>query len=159
MLLSRMTIPRAWALAGMAGLCALGGVAQAQQRSLGVPAGVQSAPVGTEVQLIRQDQSDCQNSNVSAADPSLIGGTAWVAKGGDGNVTVQVAITAKANARYNFYLKCVRQLGTIATSDEGVGFGTFQFPANAVGAVFAFDMYPDGAPSGDKYQSVSVRLP
>ena len=110
-----------------------------------------------EVSLVRQDQSDCQNGNVSDKDPSLIGGTAWVVRGSDGKTTVKIGITAKPNTTYHFFLKCVRILGDIKTYDEGEGQGDFSFSTNEAGNVFAFDMYPEGAPPGNKYQSVQVK--
>jgi hypothetical protein len=117
-------------------------------------------PVGptVEVSMVRQDNSDCTNANVSAHDPSLVGGTAWVTRRPDGTTSVKVGITAKPNTKYQFHLKCVKQLGEITTRDEGEGQGTFEFPTSSVGSVYAFDMYPDGAPPGNKYQSVQVKF-
>jgi hypothetical protein len=111
-----------------------------------------------EVSLIRQDQSDCTNADVNANDPSLIGGTAWVVRQPNGTTSVKVGITAKPNTKYQFFLKCVKQLGDITTQDEGEGLGLFEFPTNSVGSVYGFDMYPDGAPPGNKYQSVQVKF-
>jgi hypothetical protein len=111
-----------------------------------------------EVYMIRQNSSDCSNSTVNDNNPSLIGGTAFVIRGNDGNTTVKVAITASPNTTYNFYLKCVRQLGTITTQDEGEGTGLFQFATNAVGSVYGFDMYPNGAPPGNVFQSMQVKF-
>jgi hypothetical protein len=111
---------------------------------------------GLEAFLIRQDSSDCANSNVNANDPSLIGGTAWVLRQNDGNTSVKVAITGAPNTTYNFFRKCVNQLGTITTQDEGEGSGPFVFPTNSARSVVTFDMYPNGAPSGNKFQSVPV---
>jgi hypothetical protein len=51
----------------------------------------------------------------------------------------------------------VRILGDIQTFDEGEGQATFTFNTNEVGNVYAFDMYPEGAPPGNKYQSVQVK--
>jgi hypothetical protein len=116
-----------------------------------------SDPNGRVTYLIRQDQSDCSNGNVSDQDPSMIGGAVWVVRGSDGKTTVKVAITGTANTTYHFFLKCVRILGDITTWDEGEGNGVFSFTTNEVGNVFAFDMYPEGAPSGNKYQSVQVK--
>ncbi len=112
-----------------------------------------------EVFLIRQDFSDCTNANVNANNPSSIGGTAWMVRQSDGNTSVKVAITASPNTVYRLYLKCVRQIGDITTQDEGEGNGVFEFPTNLTGSVYAFDMYPDGAPSGNKFQSVQVKFP
>ena len=110
-----------------------------------------------EVSLIRQDQSDCQNGNVSDQPPNQISGTAYVVRDPDGTTSVKVGITAKPNTVYHFFLKCVRILGDIKTYDEGDGIATFTFRTNEAGNVFAFDMYPEGAPPGNKYQSVQVK--
>ena len=85
-----------------------------------------------------------------------VGGLAMVSRGNDGNTTVKVAMTASADTTYHFYLKCVRQLGDIKTDDEGIGSAAFTFPTNATGSTCAFDMYPEGAPSGNKFQSATV---
>lgn len=109
-----------------------------------------------QVYLVRQDQSDCTNSNVANTDSPNVSGNLWLTRGDDGNTTVKVAMTVSPNTTYHFYLKCVRQLGDIRTGDEGTGFATFTFPTNSVGPIFAFDMYPEGAPPGNKFQSATV---
>jgi len=114
-------------------------------------------PNERDVSVVRQDQSDCQNGNVSDADPSLVGGRVYVVRGSDATTHVKVGITAKPNTTYHFFLKCVRILGDIKTWDEGEGYGEFSFTNAESGNVFAFDMYPEGAPSGNKYQSVQVK--
>jgi hypothetical protein len=111
-----------------------------------------------EISLVRQDFSDCANGNVSDKDVSLVGGTAIVVRNGDGTSTVKVFITASANTKYNFFLKCVRSLGQITTYDEGEGEAQFTFRTNETGDSFGFDMYPDGAPAGNKFQSVQVKF-
>jgi hypothetical protein len=116
-------------------------------------------PPTVEAFLIRQDSSDCTNSNVNANDPSRIGGTAWVVREPDGKTSVKVGITATPNTVYHFFLKCVKALGDIKTEDEGEAIANFEFPTNSVGAVFAFDMYPEGAPAGNKFQSIQVKFP
>jgi hypothetical protein len=110
-----------------------------------------------EVSLVRQDQSDCQNANVTDAPPNVIGGTAYVVRNSDGTTSVKVGITAEPNTVYHFFLKCVRLLGDITTYDEGDGLGMFTFRTNETGNVFAFDMYPAGAPPGNKFQSAQVK--
>jgi hypothetical protein len=110
-----------------------------------------------EVEMIRQDQSDCSNSNVNDKDRSVLGGNAVVARGSDGKTTVKIAIMAKPNSVYHFFLKCVRLLGDIKTYDEGDGQALFTFSTNEVGNVYGFDMYPEGAPPGNKYQSMQVK--
>jgi hypothetical protein len=120
--------------------------------------GAADAPT-VEAFLIRQDSSDCTNSDVNANDPSRIGGTAWVVRDPDGTTRVKVAITATPDTVYHFFLKCVKALGDIKTEDEGEGTASFEFPTGSVGPVFAFDMYPEGAPAGNKYQSIQVKFP
>jgi hypothetical protein len=150
---SRWRLP--WGFVAILGASAISFVASARKPP--VPPIPLEGP-NVEAYLIRQNSSDCTNSNVNANNPSLIGGTAFVVRGDNGNTTVKVAITASPNTTYNFYLKCVRQLGTITTQDEGEGNGLFQFPTNAVGSVYGFDMYPNGAPPGNVFQSVHVKF-
>ena len=110
-----------------------------------------------EVFLVRQDQSDCTNTTVPSGDSPNVRGVLTLSRGNDGNTTVKLAMTVSANTTYHFYLKCVRELGTITTGDEGTGFATFTFPTNSAGATYAFDMYPAGAPLGNKFQSMTVK--
>lgn len=118
------------------------------------PAMAQSATVP----LVLQDFSDCQNGNVTDPNGLLTKGTAWIVKNTDGSINIKVGITLVPNTTYHFYLKCVRQLGDITTGDEGTGEGIFTVPPNTVGNIFAFDSYPEGAPAGNKLQSMTVRL-
>jgi hypothetical protein len=113
-------------------------------------------PNQRQVYLISKDESDCTNSDVPNVDSPLIVGNIWVTRLHDGNTSVKVAVTAKPSTTYHFFLKCVRQLTDITTDDEGVANVAIAFPTNLVGAVFAFDMYPDGAPAGNKFQSAQV---
>jgi hypothetical protein len=113
-------------------------------------------PNQRQVYLVRKDQADCTNSDVPNVDSPLVAGNIWVTRLVDGNTSVKVAMTAKPNTTYHFFLKCVRQLTDITTDDEGVAVTSFAFPTNLVGAVFAFDMYPEGAPPGNKFQSAQV---
>jgi len=110
-----------------------------------------------EAFLVRQDQSDCTNTTVPA-NPPIISGTVALNRGNDGNTIVQVAMTVSPDTTYHFFLKCVRQLGDIRTDDEGTGFGSFTFPTSDAGSTYAFDMYPEGAPAGNKFQSVTVKF-
>lgn len=113
-------------------------------------------PISRNVYLVRQDESDCTNSNVPTVDSPNIGGDLSIHRGSDGNTTVKVAMTASPNTTYHFFLKCVMQLGDITTSDEGIGIAVFTFPTKYVGSIYAFDMYPEGAPPGNKFQSARV---
>jgi|HubBroStandDraft_4_1064222.scaffolds.fasta_scaffold278156_1 hypothetical protein len=111
------------------------------------------------VSLVRQDFSDCTNSTVRVADSALAYGEVLVTRKIDGNTMVTVKFTKVApNTIYHFNLKCIRQLGDILTDAAGGAEGTFTFPTNSIGTVFAFDTYPEGAPSGYKYQSVQVNF-
>jgi hypothetical protein len=113
-------------------------------------------PNQRQVYLIRKDQSDCRNSDVPNVDSPLVVGNIWVTRLHDGNTSVKVAVTAKPSTTYRFFLKCVRHLTDITTDDEGVAIASFAFPTNLVGAVFAFDMYPEGGPPESKFQSARV---
>jgi hypothetical protein len=125
--------------------------------AMGAAASAQG-PNMREVSLVRQDFSDCPNDNVSDQDPSRVGGTVILMRNNDGTTTVKVGITASPNTKYNFFLKCVSILGTVQTYDEGEGEAQFSFRTDEASNVFAFDMYPDGAPAGNKFQSVQVRF-
>ena len=131
--------------------------------AIGTAARAQTPPVDplpdpnqVTVGLIRQDSSDCTNSTVKD-DPSRTGGgSIFVTRGGSGSTTVKVGMTVQPNTTYQLFLKCVRKLGDIRTDSDGVGLATFSFPTSLVGSTYAFDMYPDGAPPGNKFQSVTV---
>jgi hypothetical protein len=117
----------------------------------------ETAADGRQVDLVRPDQSDCTNTTVPV-NPPVISGTVSLNRDSDGNTTVKVAMTVSPDTTYHFFLKCVRQLGDITTGDEGTGFGNFTFQTNEVGATYGFDMYPEGAPAGNKFQSVTVKF-
>jgi len=109
------------------------------------------------VSLIAQDFSDCTNTTVKDDPNRTRGGEIKISRQGD-STTVAVAMTANANTTYHVYLKCVRQLGDIKTDGEGVGTGQFNFSNASTGSVFAFDVYPEGAPAGNKFQSMTVNV-
>jgi len=113
-------------------------------------------PNQRQVYLIRKDQAECSNSDVPNVDSPLVVGNLWVTRLHDGNTSVKIAVTARPNTAYRFFLKCVRQLGDVKTDDEGVANLAFAFPTNLVGAVYGFDMFPEGAPAGNKFQSAQV---
>lgn len=121
----------------------------------GGPAAAQTV---VQAPLVLQDFSDCQNGNVTDPSGLLTKGTVFIVKNNDGSINLKVGITLVPNTTYHFFLKCVRLLGDITTGDEGTGNGIFTIPPNTVGNVFAFDSYPEGAPAGNKMQSVTVRL-
>ena len=113
-------------------------------------------PSQKQIYLVRLDQSNCTNSDVPNTDSPSVGGNVWVTRTTDGQTSVKVAMTAKPSTKYHFFLKCVRLLSDIWTDDEGVANVSFSFPTSSAGNVYAFDMYPDGAPPGNKYQSAQV---
>lgn len=121
-------------------------------------AGLASAQTVVSVSMVQQDFSDCTNANVQDNHGAAPGGTVWIVRNGDGSTGLKIAISGTPLTTYNFYLKCVRQLGTIKTDEDGSGEAAFAIPSGGVGQVFAFDMYPNGAPAGNKFQSVQVRL-
>ena len=136
-----------------------GAVGAALAASISALAQIPMPPVDPnqrQVYLVHKEQSDCTNSDVPNVASPLVSGNVWVTRLHDGNTSVRVAATLKPNTKYQFFLKCVRQLGVITTDDEGVATVAFAFPTNLVGAVYGFDMYPEGAPAGEKFQSAQV---
>jgi hypothetical protein len=136
---------------GLASLLCVGGFA------FGLTAAA-SAQSATSVSLVQQDFSDCTNANVKDNGGGSPGGTVWIVRNGDGSTSLKMAMSATPLTTYHFFLKCVRLLGDIKTDEDGVGEALFTLPPGAVGPVFAFDMYPEGAPAGNKFQSVQVQL-
>jgi hypothetical protein len=132
-------------------LWAVGDTASAQRNA------IEQDTKSTVVSLIAQDFSDCTNTTVKDDPNRIRGGEIKVSRQGD-STSVMVAMTASANTTYHFYLKCVRQLGDIKTDGEGVGTGQFNFSNASTGPVFAFDAYPEGAPAGNKFQSMTVNI-
>lgn len=111
-----------------------------------------------EVYLIPQDDGgDCQNTKVPN-DPNLAVGTVVCQRQDDGTTVVAVEATLRPDKTYNFFLKCVRLLGTLQTGDEGSCAAKFLFNTNEVGPVFAFDCYQQPPVSGDIYQSATVTI-
>src|SRR5262245_57051945 len=76
-------------------------------------------PNQRQVYLVRKEQSDCTNSDVPNVDSPLVAGNVWVTRLQDGNTSVKVAMTAKPNTTYRFFLKCVRPLADITTDGRG----------------------------------------
>jgi hypothetical protein len=115
-----------------------------------------------KVGLVRLDWSDCVNSDVAgiaAAYPDLVEGFINVHLEEEGKLLIIVHLKHGApGTTYNVYLKCIGPIGSLYTNPLGVGNAIFTVPSDYVGPVFAFDMYPDGAPLGYKYQSVQVNL-
>jgi len=105
--------------------------------------------------LIKRDFSDCSNSDVSRND-TPVGGYLTVDRGADGITHLRVDMLGKPNTTYHLFLKCVQLIGDITTQAEGYAIANFDFPTGWAGDTYAFDMYPEGAPLGDKYQSVRI---
>ena len=121
--------------------------------------GPAAAQTATSVSMVLQDFSDCSNANVKDNGGGAPGGLVEILRNKDGTTSIKVGLSATPLTTYHFFLKCVRLLGDIKTDEDGTGEALFTLPANAVGPVFAFDSYPEGAPAGNKFQSVQVRLP
>jgi hypothetical protein len=109
-----------------------------------------------QVFLVRKDTAECSGSDVPNVDSPLVGGNVVVTRLSDGTTSAEVAMTAKPNTTYQFFLKCVRRLGDITTDDEGVAIVSFAYPTSSVGNIYAFEMHPEGAPPGNRYQSAQV---
>lgn len=119
-----------------------------------LPAG---ATRGTTVYLVRQDFSNCTNDNVGASSSNVSGAvTVFHMQSGPAKAVVSL-IEGKAapSTAYHFFHKCVRILGDIRTDGSGGGAAIFDLSPEH-GDVVTFDMYPEGAPAGKKYQSVRM---
>jgi hypothetical protein len=118
------------------------------------------AKTATTVALVRKDDANCTNDKVSGDDPAAINGSVTIARRSNGttDVFVHLAGGVAPNTAYGFYLKCVRKLGSVRTDANGKGNGSFDFLPGVAGSTFAFDMYPEGAPLGDRFQSLQVTL-
>lgn len=121
-----------------------------------------TSPSMQRVSLIRQDFSDCVNSNVTKepALPNKTGGEILVFKSEfDGKLFIETRLdNGTPNTKYNIFLKCHQKIGEISTDNRGIGRIVSALPLNIVPAVFAFDIYPDGAPAGNKFQSLPIRF-
>jgi hypothetical protein len=111
------------------------------------------------VPLVQKDSSDCLNSDVTSQDTKL-GGFVTITQLDDKSFTANVVITSGTkNTQYNFYLKCFRLLGSITTNEYGIGYANILLGGSTLaGRSYAFDMYPGGAPPGNKYQSLQFQL-
>jgi len=110
-----------------------------------------------QVVLVSQDTSDCAGGDVPD-DLLLAGGMLWVTQRTDGNTSVKLAMTGKPNTTYHVAVKCVRPLGDVTTDDDGVANSTFAFPTNLVDPIYSFELTPQPAGAGDKYQSAQVKF-
>lgn len=109
--------------------------------------------------LVHQDSSDCLNNDVrEPADPSNMNGIVEVTRGNEGKTNLTISMTARPGTTYHFFLKCVRHLGDVKTDDEGTVTAKLSFNTNETGNVLAFDMYPEGAPAGNRFQSTQVKF-
>lgn len=111
-----------------------------------------------EVALIRQDDGgSCDNSGVQP-DPERTVGQVVCQRQDDGSTVVSVSCTLKPDHSYNFFLKCVRLLGTFRTDDEGIAAAKYVFNTGEAGNDYAFDCYTEQPVPGDIYQSCTVRM-
>ncbi|WP_156898282.1 hypothetical protein [Methylocapsa acidiphila] len=121
-----------------------------------VPLGTKSAKTSA---LVRQDEANCTNDEVSGAEPATLGGSVTVFRASSQTTGASVHLTGatKPNSTYRVKLKCGKQLGVIKTDDKGDGNATFDFVNDGLGSSFAFDVSPESGPApGDTFQSVKI---
>lgn len=120
-------------------------------------------PLGTKlaktVALVRQDESNCTNDDVSSAEPAVLGGSVTVFRASSQTTGVSVHLTGAAapNTIYRVKLKCGSQLGTVKTDAKGTGNATFDFMNSGVGQSYAIDVSPEAEPAGNTFQSVTIK--
>jgi hypothetical protein len=114
--------------------------------------------MATTVALVRQDEGSCTNDNVSDNGSAVVAGSATVSPETSTTSTAAIRLAgASPNTSYRIFLKCVRQLGTLRTDASGNAGRTVEFPTDAAAAVYAFEVFPEGAPPGSKLQSLSFK--
>ena len=117
-----------------------------------------STTTAVTVALVRQDEGSCTNDNVADTGSAVLAGSATVSPETSTTTTAALRLAgATPNTSYHVYLKCFRQLGMMRTDANGNAGRTFDFPTDAVGAVIAFEIFPEGAPPGTKLQSLAVK--
>lgn len=110
------------------------------------------------VALVRQDDDSCTNENVTDSGSSAISGSVTVAHATETSSTAGIRLVGLSpNTNYRIMLKCVRQLGTVRTDADGNGGRTFDFPIGAAGAVYSFEVSPEGVPPGSKLESLPFK--
>lgn len=120
------------------------------------PAHAQSGELQGSGALVRQDFSDCGNTTVSGSDPARVGGSVAISQTAAGATNAVVTIAqGSPNTAYTFYWKCHNGLGVVRTDASGAGSASFAFQS-AAGSTLTFDMYPAGAPAGNKFQSTRI---
>lgn len=110
------------------------------------------------VALVRQDEDSCTNENVVDSGSAVVGGSVTVAHATETSSTAGIRLVGLTpNMSYRIILKCVRQLGTVRTDADGNAGRTVDFPIGAAGAVYSFEISPEGAAPGTKLQSLPFR--
>jgi hypothetical protein len=117
-----------------------------------------SSLTAVTVALVRQDEGSCGNENVVDSGTAAVVGSVTVARSTDESSTAGIRLVGLSpNTSYQIFLKCARQLGTVRTEAAGNAGRTVDFPNDAAGQVYAFEISPEGAPPGTKLQSLSFR--
>ena len=117
-----------------------------------------STTTAVTVALVRQDEGSCSNENVADTGSAVVAGSATVSRDTSTTSTAAIRLAGGSpNTSYHVYLKCFRQLGMIRTDAAGNAGRTFEFPTDAVGPVIAFEISPEGAPTGTKVQSLAIK--
>jgi hypothetical protein len=112
----------------------------------------------TTVALVRQDEGSCTNDNVGDTGSAVVAGSATVSIETSSTSTAAVRLAGVSpNTSYRIFLKCIRQLGTLRTDASGNAGRTVEFPTDATAPVYAFEIFPEGAPPGSKLQSLSFK--
>ncbi|MGH6835041.1 MAG: hypothetical protein ACREC9_05715 [Methylocella sp.] len=112
----------------------------------------------TTVALVRQDEGSCTNDKVGDTDSAAVAGSVTVSFETSSTSTAAIRLAGVSpNTSYRIFLKCFRQLGTLRTDASGNAGRTVDFPTDAAQAVYAFEIFPEGAPAGSKLQSLSFK--
>jgi hypothetical protein len=117
-----------------------------------------STTAAVTVALVRQDEGSCTNDNVGDTGSAVVAGSVTVSIETSSTSTAAIRLAgASPNTSYRIFLKCFRQLGTLRTDASGNAGRTVEFPTDAAAAVYAFEVFPEGALPGNKLQSLSFK--
>jgi hypothetical protein len=117
-----------------------------------------STTTAVTVALVRQDEGSCTNENVADTGSAVVAGSVTVSLETSSTSTAAIRLAGVTpNTSYRIFLKCFRQLGNLRTDASGNAGRTVEFPTDAAGAVYAFEIFPEGAAPGPKLQSLSLK--
>jgi hypothetical protein len=117
-----------------------------------------STKTAETVALVRTDGGNCSNENVSDAAPAIVAGSITVSRETESATLAGIKLAGMTpNTSYRIFLKCVRQLGTLRTDNDGNGGRTVDFNTDLAGPAYAFEIYAEEGAPGTRLQSLTLK--